>query len=164
MRPADVQPDLEALVARFPGVTVAPIPAGGYEVRCSLDTYLDVVSFLKERGFNYGSCITAIDWQDRLELVAQIYKLDPGLLNSPVVEVKVDGLPRQGAEVPSITPLYPGLDWHERETYDMYGIRFKGHPDLRRILLPDNWQGGHPLLKDFVDRRPERPRLVRQRV
>ncbi|BDG61231.1 NADH-quinone oxidoreductase subunit C [Caldinitratiruptor microaerophilus] len=164
MEPVNVQADLDLLAERFPGVTVAAIPAGGYEVKCSLENYLDVVRFLRERGFNYGSCITAIDWQDRLELVAQIYKLHPDYLGSPVVEVKVDGLPRQGAVVPSITPLYPGLNWHERETYDMYGIRFDGHPDLRRILLPDNWQGGHPLLKDFVDRRPQRPRLVRQRV
>lgn len=164
MERLDIQADLDGLQQQFPGVTVAPIPTGGYEVKTPLEQYLAVVQFLKDSGFNYPSCITAIDWQDRLELVAQLYKLAPEYLQPPLVEVKVDGLPRAGAEVPSITPLYPGLDWHERETYDMYGIRFAGHPNLRRILLPDNWQGGYPLLKDFVDQRPSRPRLVRNRI
>lgn len=136
---------------------------GNFDLKVPLDQYLDVVKFLKDRGFNFPSCLTAIDWQERLELLFQVYKLDANYFKSPTLIVRVDGLPREGAEVPSITPLYPGLNWHERETYDMYGIRFAGHPNLRRILLPDNWQGGHPLLKDFEDKRPKRPRLVRHR-
>lgn len=163
VEPLDIRPDLEALKAAYPAVEIAEAATGHFDIRVSLDQYLDVVKFLKDRGFNYPACITAIDWKDRLELVLQLYKLVVGSRQSPLVMVRVDGLPREGAEVPSVTPLYPGLNWHERETYDMYGIRFQGHPDLRRILLPDNWQGGHPLLKDFEDKRPRRPRLVRHR-
>lgn len=160
----DIRGDLDVLKEKFPEVVVEEVPTGGYNVRVPLEKYLAVVTYLKEVGFNYPSCITAVDWKDRLELVVQLYKLAEGLLNPPLVMVRVDHLPREGAEVPSITPLYPGLNWHERETLDMYGIHFAGHPNPRRILLPDNWQGGYPLLKDFVDKRPKRPRLVRHRV
>lgn len=162
--PVDAGALADRLKAQFPELQVNPVPTGGYEVKATLEQYLDVVRYMRDQlGFNYGSCITAVDWQDRLELLVQLYPLQEGMLNPPLFLVKVDGLPREGAVVPSITPLYPGLDWHERETYDMYGISFEGHPNPRRILLPDNWQGGHPLLKDFVDRRPVRPRLVRHR-
>lgn len=163
--PAAVLPEwLHSVLSRFPGAQAAPA-IGGFDLRISLEQYLDVVRCLRDdHGFNYASCVTAVDWKDRLELVTQLYQLAEGLQNPPLVMVRVDGLPREGAEVPALTPLYPGLNWHERETYDMYGISFVGHPNPRRILLPDNWQGGYPLLKDFVDRRPKRPRLVRHRA
>jgi NADH-quinone oxidoreductase subunit C len=55
---------------------------------------------------------------------------------------------RQNPVAPSVTSIWKGADWHERETYDLVGIRFEGHPDLRRILLPEDW-AGHPLRKDY---------------
>ena len=61
------------------------------------------------------------------------------------LRVKV-GVPEGDDRVPSVAPMFPTADWHERETYDMFGITFDGHPDLRRILMPDDWVG-HPLRK-----------------
>jgi NADH-quinone oxidoreductase subunit C len=60
-----------------------------------------------------------------------------------------DGKEGELPEVPSLTSIYPAADWHERETYDLVGVRFTGHPNLRRILLAEDWEG-HPLRKDYV--------------
>lgn len=60
-----------------------------------------------------------------------------------------DNIEGELPEVPSVTSIWPAADWHERETYDLVGIRFVGHPDLRRILLAEDWEG-HPLRKDYI--------------
>ncbi len=153
---------MDFLKEKFPEAQFANLANGDTEVLVDKEDYEAVIRACYEAGYTFGSCLTAIDWQDRLTLVVSLARINEAEVGAKNIHVKVD-LPRKGARIPSITKLYPGLNWHERETYDMYGIRFDGHPNHRRILLPDNWQGGHPLLKDFVDKRPRRPRLVRHR-
>lgn len=63
--------------------------------------------------------------------------------------VVLTSLSREEPRIASLASLYPGVDWHEREMYDMYGVIFEGHPNLRRILLPDDWEG-FPFRKDYV--------------
>ena len=103
-------------------------------------------------GCRFFSFSTAVDWKEQgLELVARVDNVDDGI----AVLMKT----RLGAGVstaPSLVPVYRGADWMERECYDMFGIRFDGHPDLRRILLGDDWEG-HPLLKSYAVDTPYPP-------
>lgn len=154
---------MDFLRQRFPDAQFGSLVNGDVEILVPAEQYEAVVQACHDAGYRYCSVVTAIDWQDRLTLVTSLARIEPDEVNERTIHVKVD-LPRHGARIRSISHLYPGANWHERETYDMYGIRFEGHPNHRRILLPDNWQGGFPLLKDFVDNRPKRPRLVRHRM
>lgn len=153
---------MDFLKEKFPDAQFSNLVNGDTEILVPQERYEEVIRASYDAGYTYCSVLSAIDWKDRLTLVVSLCRINPEEVGEKSIHVKVD-LPRQGARVASITKLYPGANWNERETYDMYGIRFDGHPNHRRILLPDNWQGGHPLLKDFVDKRPKRPRLVRHR-
>jgi NADH-quinone oxidoreductase subunit C len=89
--------------------------------------------------------ITAIDWPEREQRFELVYHFLSMPLNQ---RIRVKAAAREGELVPSITPVYPAADWFEREVFDMYGLLFAGHPDLRRILTDYGFRG-HPLRKDF---------------
>jgi NADH-quinone oxidoreductase subunit C len=91
------------------------------------------------------SSVTATDWPGRDPRFWMAYELYSSA-HRHRLRVKV-GLPQDDPRVPSVTSRFPTADWHEREVYDFFGIEFTGHPDLRRILLPDGWDGW-PLRKD----------------
>jgi len=97
--------------------------------------------------FNLLKDITAVDYMPqgqspRFAVVYHIYSFPYGYTLRLVVRVG------EGEAVPSVVPIWPGANWYEREVYDMFGIRFAGHPDLRRILMPEDTTG-YPLRKDF---------------
>ena len=95
---------------------------------------------------------TAVDWKDEgLEVLARVENLD-----APFALTLRTRLGAGVTACPSLTSLWRGADWMERECYDMFGIRFEGHPDLRRILLPQDWEG-HPLLKSYAVDTPHPP-------
>ena len=104
---------------------------------------LPVAGKVKEMGFDQLSVITGIDYQDRFEAVYNFfsYRRKENL----VLRVILD---HDAPAVDSLASLWKGADWLERETYDLVGIKFTGHPNLTRILLPEGWQG-HPLRKDY---------------
>jgi NADH/F420H2 dehydrogenase subunit C len=97
----------------------------------------------------YLAFVSAIDWPDRLEVVYQL----GSLTKNHELTLKVP-LPKADARIPSVVELWPGADWHERETYDLFGIVFDGHPNLRRIMMSADWKG-HPLRKDYVYEDPQ---------
>lgn len=97
-------------------------------------------------GFNFLTDLSGLDHfgeDPRFEVVYELYNMERGEWLRLKAKVSEDH-----PELPSVTSVWPTADWHEREAFDMYGIRFKGHPDLRRILM---WEGYpfHPLRKDF---------------
>ena len=117
------------------------------------ERWLELARLAKgELGCRYFAFSSAVDWKaDGLEVVARVENLDENF----AVLMKT----RLGAgetRCPSLTGLYRGADWMERECYDMFGVTFEGHPDLRRILLPQDWEG-HPLLKSYAIDTPHPP-------
>jgi NADH-quinone oxidoreductase subunit C len=96
--------------------------------------------------FELLAALSAVDYwphEPRFAVVYQLYSLT----HRQMLGLKVP-LRSEQAEVPSITAIYPNANWHEREVFDMFGVKFSGHPDLRRILMPQEWEG-HPLRKDY---------------
>lgn len=107
----------------------------------------EVVTHLRdELGFNYLSSVTGVDLHpsDNMEVVYHLYSIEKG--GGPVT-LRVQ-TPRENSTVPSLTSIFPGADFQEREAWDLLGIKFEGHPDLRRILMWEEFVG-HPLRKDW---------------
>lgn len=112
------------------------------------ENLIRIVFFLKESPefrFDYLSSVTGVDYLEYLESVYHLYSMKKKL--GPIVlRVRV---PKKNAEIPSLTSIYQGAEYQEREIYDTFGIVYKGHPDLRRLFM---WEGfeGHPLRKDYI--------------
>lgn len=107
---------------------------------------------LKNEGFDYFSFLTAVDYREYILLVWWLVNTEKRSAVAVETEIKPE------TAVPSVVDLWAGASWHEREVYDLFGVVFEGNPDLKRILLPDDFEG-HPLRKDFtaedVEKRPE---------
>jgi NADH-quinone oxidoreductase subunit C len=108
----------------------------------------EVISYLKNDPalkMDYLCCLSGVDWlkENKMEVVYHLSSIS--LHHKIAVHTFID---RNDPKIPSITYLYGAANWHERETFDLLGINFEGHPDLRRILLPDDWVG-NPLRKDY---------------
>jgi NADH-quinone oxidoreductase subunit C len=141
-----MNPVLQSLSEQFDEVTweashgqdVARVPRGQWG---------EFAAAVKEAGFELCSDVTAVDWmrqrEERFEVVANVTSMNHGLRLRMITTVG-----REDPTIESITPLWPGAGFAEREVYDMFGISFENHPDLTRILMPDDWVG-HPLRKDF---------------
>jgi NADH-quinone oxidoreductase subunit C len=111
------------------------------------DSWLEFAQAAQGAGFEMCVDVTAVDWMrdrpERFEIVANLLSMSHKLrLRMITTAGRVD------PSVGSLVPVWPGANFAEREAYDMFGIIFEGHPDLTRILMPDEWEG-HPLRKDF---------------
>lgn len=108
---------------------------------------------LRDIGFDRLGMVTAVDYPDWLVMV---YRLQSRALSAGLF-LKAQ-LPHDDARVASLVDVWPAANWQEREVFDLFGVVFKGHPDLRRIMLPDDFEG-HPLLKSYesdrIIRRPD---------
>ena len=122
-------------------------------VTVPVDRWLELGRFARGTlGCVYFNFSTAVDWKDQgLDVVARVENLDAGF--SITMKTR---LAAGETRCPSLVPVWRGAGWMERETYDMFGIEFDGHPDLRRILLPQDWEG-HPLLKSYAVDTPHPP-------
>lgn len=96
--------------------------------------------------FDYLFCLTCVDWKTHLTMV---YHFDSTQFRHQVV-VKVQ-LDRNKPEIETVSHIWKTAEFHEREVYEMFGVNFLNHPDLRLLILPDGWEGKNPLRKDFED-------------
>ncbi len=169
------------LKAKFPGITVhthsedpiedvvAAMPADRpLEVMIDVEDYLPAVEYVKndpEFKMNYLIDVTAIDYDDHFDMVTQLRSIELGHKVFFCVQIKKNfDIPEEErptsllGSVPTISHLYPGAEVKEREVYDMFGINFEGHPDLRRIFLDKDFVG-YPLRKDFTH-----PQMIKRPV
>jgi NADH-quinone oxidoreductase subunit C len=129
---------------KFPGSLEE---AGKDSVLVKPEALLDVLSYLRNTGefsFDYFNYVTAVDYYTYFEVVYQLTSLEHN--HSIVIKTRCDD--RESPSVPSVVGLWQGADLQEREIFDLMGIRFEGHPNLKRIFLWDGFPG-YPLRKDF---------------
>lgn len=144
-------PTVEALRASFPDAVVRDLVQSGDQQVVYIDPARnkDVLDWLRtEPGerFNLLVDVTGVDYGDGrpLEVVYQLWSIP----HRKALRVKCE-LPLSHLSIATVTDLWSAADWLEREVYDLFGVEFTGHPDLRRILMPENYAEGHPLRKDF---------------
>src|SRR5256712_7678358 len=146
---ASAHPLVKKLREKFDGAVIeASEFLGQLSLRIKPAHIVEVCEALRSDGdapFNYLSDLTCVHYPDRKEAPFEVvYNLYSIPANERVrLKVAVDG---EGVD--SVTGVWPAADWPEREVYDLFGVRFRNHPDLRRILLPPDWEG-HPLRKDY---------------
>lgn len=144
--------DIRARIAEFPGAVIGP-GASPITVTLPADRWLAFATFAKQTlDCRLFSFLSAVDWKDEgLEVIAWVDHTD-----GRVQLLMKTRLGPGVTTVQSIVSVYRGAEWMERECFDMFGIQFEGHPDLRRMLLSDDWVG-HPLLKSYAVDTPHPP-------
>ena len=145
----DVPTFIAALQAAVPGgVTQLSFYVGDWTVIVPATKLIEVGRFLRETpeaGFDFCSDVTASDWPTRAQRFDVIYCLF-STKHRRRVRLKVRAAETE--QVPSVSGIWPAANWLEREVYDLFGVDFTGHPNRKRILMPDDWQG-HPQRKDY---------------
>lgn len=125
--------------------------AGDPSIRIAAASVADVCAYLAETetlAFDSLMSLSGVDMGAREEELAVVYHLYSMRHQHKVVIKAV--MPKENPHLPTVEHIWKTANWHERETYDLYGIHFEGHSDLRRILLPDDWVG-YPLRKDYTE-------------
>jgi NADH-quinone oxidoreductase subunit C len=131
----------------------AAVEGAELSVPVPLERWQEFARFARDTlGCRYFNWLTAVDWKEQgLEVLARLDNLDARL--GVTMRVRL----QPGATgCPSLTGVFRGAGWMERECFDMFGVVFEGHPDLRRILLDEDWEG-HPLRKDYAVDTPQAP-------
>ncbi|MBI3651082.1 MAG: NADH-quinone oxidoreductase subunit C [Acidobacteria bacterium] len=143
-------PFIDKLKAKFPDAITETVKTFGQRIiRVNKDAYLKLCRFLhddEDGAFTMCADLTALHWPDKtgaeFDIVANLYSV------SKNQRLRVKTAIAEGEAAPSVTSIWAGANWMEREVFDMFGVKFDGHPDLRRILLPEDWPG-YPLRKEY---------------
>lgn len=142
---------VEAVQSKFPQAIVETVEFRDEQTIVLTPEYLlEVCAYLKkDLQYDFLETLTAVDWPERVPRFDVVYQLLSIQHRCFVrLKVRVGQRREEHPTVPTVTSIWPGANWYEREVYDLFGITFTGHPDLRRILMPADWTT-HPLRKDY---------------
>lgn len=141
-----IQEIVSKLKERFGDSIEFQAVTGDAFVKVKAEALVAVARFLREApelSFDSLMCLSGIDYPDNFTVVYHLFSMKH--LHKAVIKVSV---PKDRPNLPTVSNIWAAADWFEREAYDMFGIKFEEHPNLVRILLPDDWEG-HPLRKDY---------------
>ena len=130
--------------------SVAALDKGRISVVARKEVARDVAEWLQRFGFDHALAVSGVDhpWENHLDVVYFLSSYSHDNLKHIVVLLKIH-LERENPSLPSLTPIWESANLFERETYEMFGVNFEGHPNLQKLLLQDNWDGPPPLKKDL---------------
>ncbi len=145
----EAHPSVEAMRERFGDAVLRHELHAGDEhvVFVAPERHADIMRWLKEdQDYDFLKDVTAVDYGSGrpIQVVYELWSM----ANKRQLRVKTE-LPLDALEIGSVVPIWQTANWLEREVYDLFGVHFADHPDLRRIMMPDNYEEGHPLRKDF---------------
>jgi NADH-quinone oxidoreductase subunit C len=140
-------PAIAAIQAALPDALIdAKFDRGELTLKIARQHIRATAALVQKSGYNFLEDVTCVDYypvEPRFQVIYHIVSF--GLKSRVRLAVPVDSI---DLDIDSIVPVWPSADFYEREVFDLFGIRFAGHPNLRRIMMPDEWQG-HPLRKDY---------------
>ena len=146
---ATIEGSIEYLQSNYPDLVKTDERDGYSGIIVDCDRLLDIAGVIRnDLGFDYLSSATAVDYLgegDHMEMVYHAYRTSGG--GALVFKAQTD---RENPEIPSLVPVWRGADFQEREAWDLFGIKFAGHPNLKRILMWDGFHG-HPMRKDWQE-------------
>ena len=138
---------LENLSAQFPSLKFEIDENNPEAIFISASALIETAAYLKSEAklfFELLNFVSAVDYTDHFELIYQFSSYQNN--HRLVLKIKIS---RENPQIESLSAVYPTANWHEREVFDLFGVKFLNHPDLTRIFMPEDWEG-HPMRKDFV--------------
>jgi NADH-quinone oxidoreductase subunit C len=152
----------EALQARFGDEVLDVVQfRGEWTALLTRNSMREAALYCRDQlGYNYSSDVSCTDWLDRDPRFDVVYHI---AIVPDTVRFRLKVQTRDGEPVPSLISVWPGTNWGEREVWDLFGVEFAGHPDLRRFLMPEGWIG-HPLRKDYAQTQIALPRPKTDKV
>ena len=140
-------PAILALKAELPSaITDAKFDRGELTLTIARDLIREAAAVVQKAGYNFLEDVTCVDWTPAEPRFQVTYHIVSHSMKKRIRLIAFAG--SNEPEIASIVPVWPSAGFYEREVFDLFGVRFGGHPDLRRIMMPDEWEG-HPLRKDY---------------